>query len=352
MVLQHATRWAESGRIPDRMVRWGIRRLCRERLRSEMAADCETRQNRMREFLNTAQQGPIAPVPDLANEQHYEVPSEFFGLVLGPHRKYSCCYWGPEAETLEQAESLALRETCLRADLKNGHSILELGCGWGSLTLWMATNYPRSRITAVSNSSSQREYIEHTAHQRGLTNLTVVTADVNNLELEESCFDRVVSVEMFEHVRDHRSLLASIGRWLRPDGKLFVHVFCHRSQTYEFRMDSNSWMADTFFSGGIMPGDDYLLRFQDDLHVVDQWRWSGRHYQETANQWLSNLDARRSEVRAVLSRTYGSESAGLWLGRWRLFFMACAELWGYNGGEEWWVSHYLFQNREPGSSAD
>ncbi len=342
-IRQQAVRLAEAGRLPDPLVRWGIRRLCRDRLRSATQGDCESRQQRLRRLLDDSRKGPVAPVPELANEQHYEVPAEFFSTVLGARRKYSCCYWGDGQKTLDEAEVAALELTAERAQLEDDQDVLELGCGWGSLTLWMAERYPSSRITAVSNSTSQRAFIEGAARERGLENVNVITTDVSELHFERARFDRVVSVEMFEHVRDHRTLLERISSWLRADGKLFIHIFCHRSETYTFENDSDSWMAQTFFSGGIMPSDDYLLRFQDHVRLTDQWRWSGRHYEKTANAWLRQLDQNRHHVTDILTETHGSADAALWVERWRLFFMACAELWGYRNGEEWWVSHYLFE---------
>jgi cyclopropane-fatty-acyl-phospholipid synthase len=285
----------------------------------------------------------IAPVPHRANEQHYEVPAGFFGLVLGPHRKYSSAWWPAGVTKLEQAETAALAVTCERAGLADGQQILELGCGWGSLTLWMAQHYPRSHITAVSNSHSQRMWILDQAARRGLSNVEVVTADMNRFSIDRR-FDRVVSVEMFEHMRNWRELFARVHGWLEPRGSFFMHVFCHRSTPYAF-VDSGAsdWMSRHFFSGGMMPSDELALRFQDPLRLLRRWRWDGRHYERTANAWLANLDTHREPALAVLAATYGADQAALWLQRWRIFFMACAELFGHRHGQEWWVSHYLFE---------
>jgi len=335
--------WAEQGRLPDAFLRAGIRRLLRARLNEIADADPCAAAELSGAFALGMRAAAVAPLPQLANEQHYEVPAGFFALVLGRHRKYSACWWH-EASSLDEAEAAALGETCARAGLADGQDILELGCGWGSLSLWMAEGLPASRITAVSNSSSQREYIEGEARRRGLANLRVLTADMNVFEADER-YDRVVSVEMFEHMRNWPELFRRVRGWLRPGGRFFMHVFAHRSTPYAFEpRDASDWMSRHFFSGGMMPSDDLALLFQDDLRIVRRWRWDGTHYERTANAWLANMDARREKVMAELERAYGSD-AELWWGRWRIFFMSCAELFGYDGGSRWWVSHYLFEPR-------
>jgi cyclopropane-fatty-acyl-phospholipid synthase len=343
---QLAIELTEKGLAPDWAIREGIRRLLRERLKEIDASDCATAALRADEFVAQMDIAAVALLPDKANEQHYEVPAEFFELALGAHRKYSSAYWSDQASTLSDAEAEALALTCEHAELANGLSILELGCGWGSLSLWMAERYPASQITAVSNSQSQRAHIEHEAWRRGLTNLRVITSDMNVFEIGAR-FDRVVSVEMFEHMRNWRELFRRIQGWLNPGGKFFMHIFVHRSVPYAFvEKDANDWMSRYFFSGGMMPNDELPLRFQDHLRFLRRWRWDGRHYEKTANAWLAEIDRQRIGVLPILAGTYGSDQAELWFTRWRIFFMACAELWGYNDGQEWWVSHYLFERRD------
>ena len=339
--------WVEQGRIPDGVVRSGIRRLLKERLEEIEAADAGDATAVAEAFLSTLRQAPVALLPDKANDQHYEVPAAFFQSVLGPNRKYSGCWWPEGVNTLDQAESRALEATCERAGLVDGQRVLELGCGWGSLTLWMAWRYPSSRFTAVSNSASQRAFIEGEAARRGLTNVMVLTRDMNTFDTGER-FDRVVSVEMFEHMRNWPELFRRVAGWLVPGGRFFLHVFVHRLVPYEFvERNANDWMSRLFFSGGMMPSDDMALHFQDDLRVLRRWRWDGTHYERTANAWLANMDRHRDALRPVLVATYGEQDAELWRQRWRVFFMAVAELFGYNHGQEWWVSHYLFERRAP-----
>lgn len=328
---------AERGWMPDSLIRFGIRRLCAARLAEE-----ESRAVDARTFVERTQSSPVAPVPEAANEQHYEAPAEMFRLMLGPRLKYSCCWWGDGIETLAAAEEAALAITCGRAELADGQDVLELGCGWGSLTLWMAEKYPGSRITGVSNSSSQREFIEARAAERGLTNVRILTADMNVFEPEET-YDRIVSIEMFEHMRNYGRLLSKIAGWMREDAKLFVHVFCHRRHSYEFETEgATNWLGRQFFTGGIMPSADLLPAYDAGVSLRRQWSWSGVHYQRTANAWLENTDRRRDAVLRILAEAYGADEARMWVERWRMFYMACAELWGYDEGKEWQVAHYLF----------
>lgn len=334
----------ERGWIPDAIIRRAIRKLCTQRLVNLDQGEPESNRIQQEHFLAASRQSPIALVPEKANEQHYEVPAEFYTHVLGCHRKYSCCYWPEGVKTLDEAEAAALRMTCQHAEIEDGMSILELGCGWGSLTLWVAENYPASRITAVSNSRSQKEFIEQQAAVRGVADrVTVITADMNDFK-PENTYDRIVSVEMFEHMRNYERLLQRISGWLNEQGKLLIHIFCHRKFAYEFNDEkADDWMARHFFSGGIMPSDQLLTEFPEQMRVAKQWRWEGRHYEKTAEAWLSKLDQQREMIIPVLAATYGKKQAARWLIRWRLFFMAVAELFGYRDGTEWYVSHYLLE---------
>jgi cyclopropane-fatty-acyl-phospholipid synthase len=335
----------EKGVLPDVLVRTGIRRLLADRLAEIHARNAEDAARESEAFVAGMRRAPIALVPHKANEQHYELPPEFFAQVLGPRRKYSSAWWPEGTTALAQAEDAALQATCERAGLADGQQVLELGCGWGSLTLWMAERYPASRITALSNSRPQREWIEAEARRRGLANIAVVTSDVTHFD-PQARFDRVVSVEMFEHLRNWPQMFARVASWLQADGRFFMHVFVHRSAPYAFEeRDASDWMSRYFFSGGMMPSDDLALRFQDDLALVERWRWDGTHYARTAEAWLANMDARRASVWPVLERTYGADQAALWWTRWRLFFLSCAELFAYQQGQQWWVGHYLFAPR-------
>jgi len=344
---QKAIEWTErGGLVPDPVIRRGIRALSKQRLAEIGGFDLERSESDLQRFIAAMDESEIAPLPELANSQHYEIPAEFFSRVLGPLRKYSCCYWPDAVDSLEEAEVYALGTTCEHAGLEDGQDILELGCGWGSLTLWMAEKYPNSSITAVSNSHSQGAHIRAQAMERGLSNLTVITEDMNDFDIDRR-FDRVVSVEMFEHMRNYRVLFSSIRRWLRPDGLFFMHIFCHRAAAYAFvDRGAGDWMSRHFFSGGIMPSADLPLFFQDDLRIERRWRWNGTHYQKTANAWLANMDASRHDIMPILAATYGETQAAKWWTRWRIFFMACAELFGYDDGSEWMVGHYRFRRAD------
>ncbi len=324
------------------MVRAGIRRICAARLHEQSAGGVDSRKERARQFLAELDRSPIAIETKAANEQHYEVPADFYRMTLGPHLKYSCAFWPEGIDTLAQAEEAMLDLYCRRARIKDGQSVLELGCGWGSLSLYLARRFPASRIVGVSNSRTQKEFIDGQAQARNLKNLEIITADMNDFQAATR-FDRIVSIEMFEHMRNYRLLLSRIASWLKPDGLLFVHIFSHARFAYPYEVrDSSDWMAQHFFTGGIMPSDDLLASFQDELALTERWRLDGTHYQRTAEAWLANMDAHKPEILALFALTYGPDEAQRWWVRWRVFFMACAEMFGYSGGKEWMVSHYLF----------
>lgn len=333
-----ATTLAERAPLPDGLTLSAIDWLCGQ-TRKQLARDPSAEAG----FAATMGDYPIAVHADAANRQHYEIPQEFFGLILGPRRKYSCCLYPSASTTLAEAEVLALEDTCLHADLHDGQAILELGCGWGSLSLFMAAKYPQARVTSVSNSHSQRAYIEAQAKKRGLTNLTVITSDMNDFATGKR-FDRIVSVEMFEHMSNWRALLERARDWLNPDGRLFLHVFTHRSRSYRFQHDGDDWIGTYFFTGGIMPAHDLPHRFPDLFEVEQEWRWSGENYRRTAMDWLANFDAASDRIAPILREVYGKD-AGVWRKRWRLFFMATAGLWGHAKGDEWGLGHYRMRAR-------
>lgn len=334
----------ERNLIPDFLIRSAIRRLLQKRLSEENSGSPEDQHQKQTALIEELRQSPIAIYTDTANEQHYEVPAEFFNRVLGRHRKYSCGLWPEGVTSLSQSEEAMLSLYCERAGLKDGQEILDLGCGWGSLSIYLAVRFPGSRITGVSNSAVQRKFIEEEIRTRSISNLTIITANVVDFDTSIR-FDRVISIEMFEHMRNYEKLMTKISSWLKPDGKLFVHIFAHQTYAYPFEAeDSQSWMSKYFFSGGMMPSKELLLHFQENLKIENQWTVNGTHYQKTCEAWLKKMDSQKKEIMPLFRKTYGADQALRWWVYWRIFFMSCAELFGYHNGNEWGVEHYLFKN--------
>lgn len=342
-IIEKAVNWTESGLVPDSVIRTGIRRLLESKRKEIHSGDVEFAAKATNRFVAMMNESPIALVPDLANEQHYEVPAAFFSHVMGEHLKYSCCYWSKKDGDLSGAEEAALELTVTRAGIEDGMQVLDLGCGWGSLSLWVAEHFPNASVTSVSNSSSQREFILKQASERSIQNIDVLVCDMNEFTTDQR-FDRVVSIEMFEHMRNYGELFRNIDAWLRPGGRFFMHIFCHRTTPYEY-IDKGpmDWMSRHFFSGGIMPSADLPLRFPESLNIEQRWHWNGQHYARTCNAWLENMDRNEAQIMPILADCYGEANASLWRHRWRIFFMACAELFDYDEGQEWYVGHFLFR---------
>lgn len=343
------TAWYERaldrGRFPDWLIRAGIRRRLASRLQRETRGGVEAVQARLTEFVRSLSSSPIAIETVAANEQHYELPPAFFEAFLGPRLKYSCGLWDSPDADLASSEEAMLARYAERARLADGQRVLDLGCGWGSFCLWASRRYPGARVLAVSNSSLQRAFIERRARELGVSNLEVRTADANTFEPGRR-FDRVVSVEMLEHVKNYRAMFSRVASWLEPDGLFFAHVFAHMRIAYPFEREDD-WIGRYFFTGGNMPSAELFLHFQEDLGLIERWIVGGEHYQRTAYAWLAKLDAARDRVMPVLRDAYGDQATAWWH-RWRVFLMACAELWGFRGGGEWVVAHYLFRPRPQG----
>lgn len=335
----------EKNKVPDFLIRIGIRKLLKERLLQEKKETVELQQAHLMQLIEELKKSPIAINTAEANEQHYEVPTKFYQYCLGKNLKYSSGYWKDGVTDIDTSEDDMLEITCNRAELKDGQDVLELGCGWGSLSLYMAKKYPKSNFTVVSNSRTQKLHIDEQAKQRDITNLTVITVNINDFNIDKT-FDRVVSVEMFEHMRNYQKLMHKVSTCLKSDGKLFVHIFTHKDFAYKFEVvDETDWMSKYFFTGGIMPSDDLLLYFNEHLSIQQHWHVSGMHYSKTSEAWLQNMDKHKAKIIPLFEETYGKEQAVKWWVYWRIFYMACAELWGYNKGEEWIVSHYLFTKK-------
>ncbi len=338
---------AERRWLPDGIVRAGMRRMIAGRLKAETRGSADAIAERQRRFVEELAASPIAIETQAANRQHYEVPAAFFKLHLGPRLKYSACFYSTGRETLAGAEEAMLAAYADRAQLADGQRILDLGCGWGSFALWAAARYPHATVFGLSNSQGQRAFIEGEAAARGLRNLTIRTGNVVDFEFPADDlaggFDRIVSVEMLEHMKNYGLLFAKLARWLRDDGRVFVHVFANRHVAYHFEdRESDDWMSRYFFTGGTMPSYDLFASFPDDLAIEDRWWTSGRHYERTANDWLRRMDAAEEPIMEIFRATYGRGDARIWFNRWRMFYMAVAELFGFRQGTQWGVAHYRF----------
>ena len=335
----------EKDIIPDFLIRFGIRNLLSTRLEEEDKGSLEAQQEHLNTYIESLKKSPVAIHTSDANEQHYEVPTEFYKYVLGSRMKYSGGYWKEGVENFDQSEEDMLALSCERAELKNGHSVLELGCGWGSMSLYIAEKFPKCKVIGVSNSRTQKEYIDSVAKQKGLKNIKIITQDMNVFTIDKK-FDRIISVEMLEHMKNYQVLFKRISGFMKDDAKFFIHIFTHKTFAYPFEVkDSTDWMAKYFFTGGMMPSHDLFLHFQDDLSILKQWVVNGNHYGKTSEAWLKNMDRNKDKIIPIFQKTYGDGNETKWWVYWRVFFMACAELWAYANGEEWIVSHYLFKKK-------
>jgi cyclopropane-fatty-acyl-phospholipid synthase len=338
-------RAVEFGLFPDFIVRYGIRLLLRKRLYQIHSFNCEYAGEIQANMVSKMLNSPIAVNTNSANEQHYEVSDGFYQQILGDRYKYSCCFWESNNDCLDDAEIKALEITCRRANIQDGMKVLDLGCGWGSLSLWVAEHYPNCSVTSVSNSVSQHSFISKQAIDKKLNNIQVIVADMNDFDIDCQ-FDRIVSLEMFEHMKNYQKLYQKVSGWLLDEGLFFMHIFCHKSSPYEFiDKGPNDWMSRYFFTGGIMPSDDLPLFFQEDLVIQKRWRWNGEHYAKTSNAWLEAMDAKKKTLIPIIEDVYGVDDSKKWWQRWRIFFMSCAELFAFNNGQEWYVSHYLFRKQ-------
>ena len=333
---------AENGTLPDSLIKIGIKNLCNQRLIWRDSLDLEELQDHHQIWVDKLKVSPIALVPEKANEQHYELPPKFFEIVLGKHLKYSSGYWNKNVKDINISELDMLNLYLDRGQFSDNMKILELGCGWGSLTLHMAKRYPNSQITGVSNSNDQRKFIKTKCEEEGIKNVNIITCDMNDFTIDDK-FDRVVSIEMFEHMRNYKKLLNKISSFLNDNGKLFVHIFTHKTLVYPYEDNGpGDWMAREFFSGGLMPSHNLLLNFQDDLKVEQQWHISGKHYEKTSYAWLKRMDLNKKEILSLFNETYGKDDSKMWFQRWRIFFLSCAVMFGMKKGSEWGVSHYRF----------
>lgn len=331
--------------IPDVLLRWGVRKLLEGRLQDITQPTLEAHMHHLLAFVQSLKEMPIAVNTEDANAQHYEVPTEFYQLVLGKRLKYSSAYFPEKNSTLDEAEEAMFAMYAKRAQLKDGQSVLDVGCGWGSLSMYIAEKFPNSTVTGVSNSETQKAFITEECRKRGLSNVTIITCDMNVFNADNT-YDRILSIEMFEHMKNYEKLLKKISSWLKPDGLLFIHIFVHKSSPYHFEdQGEDDWMSRNFFTGGTMPSNDLLLYFQDDVSIVNQWFVNGTHYARTSEAWLVKMDTQLNLIRPIFVKTYGEGEATKWVANWRTFFIAVAEMFAYRNGEEWGVGHYLFKKK-------
>ncbi|OIS95929.1 PREDICTED: (S)-coclaurine N-methyltransferase-like [Nicotiana attenuata] len=335
----------ERNLLPDAVIRRLTRLLLAARLRSSYKPSAELQLSDLLQFVHSLREMPIAVMTEKAKSQHYELPTSFFKFVLGKHFKYSCCYFHDKSSTLVDAEKAMMELYCERSQLKDGHTILDVGCGWGSLSLYIAQKYSSCKITGICNSVTQKAHIEEQCRELQLQNVEIIVADISTFEMEGS-YDRILSIEMFEHMKNYGDLLKKISRWMKPDSLLFVHYFCHKAFAYHFEdVNDDDWITRYFFSGGTMPSANLLLYFQDDVSVVNHWLVNGKHYAQTSEEWLKRMDQNKTSIKPIMESTYGKDSAVKWTVYWRTFFISVAELFGYNNGEEWMVAHFLFKKK-------
>ncbi|XP_028807031.1 (S)-coclaurine N-methyltransferase [Neltuma alba] len=339
------SRSLERNLLPDVVVRRLTRLLLASRLRSGYKASSQPQLSDLLHFVHSLREMPIAIETDKPKVQHYELPTSFFKLVLGKNLKYSSCYFSSASNTLDDAEEAMLELYCERSRIKDGHTVLDVGCGWGSLCIYIAKKYSNSRVTGICNSTTQKAYIEEKCRDLMLQNVEIIVADISTFEMDAS-YDRIFSIEMFEHMKNYKDLLKKIAGWLKEDGLLFLHHFCHKAFAYHFEdKNEDDWITRYFFTGGTMPSANLLLYFQDDVTVVNHWLVNGKHYAQTSEEWLKRMDQNLTSIKPIMESTYGKESAVKWTVYWRTFFIAVAELFGYNNGEEWMVAHFLFKKK-------
>jgi len=336
-----------------KMPEWLQRKLIQSHLkwwsgRLEAGGDAEKQHHYREKMIKVFRENEkIAEATEEAKEQHYEVPTDFFLLSLGPWLKYSSCYWPKGCSTLRGAEEAMLEKICERAQIQDGMEILDLGCGWGSCGLYLLKKYPNVKVTFFSNSTTQQAYIREQAKKgNNLDRIKSIAGDVNVTELNAE-FDRIVTNEMFEHMKNYEKLFEKVSKWLKPEtGLLFIHVFCHRFFPYQFKVkDSNNadWMGRNYFTGGSMPSFDTFLYFQKHLAIQNTWMINGVHYSKTLEAWLDLLKEKESIISEIFAKEYGADKVTEHLNGWKLFYIMSSEAFKYNEGNDWCVAHYTFK---------